>query len=146
MNYDYFKLYLKKMCGAYQEPIRYRDYNVLINDLDKYYHDFFGCMIVARDEKNRCDIPICTKEFQNGKEVYTDVYNAINGSEETIKEEKSNDEIIEEESNDEEELVFEDLTTHKKIKKKKKIIIRDEKKIIKRLARRKFGSLSQKFY
>ena len=147
MNYDYFKLYLKKLCGVYKDPIIYKDYNTLINDLGKFYHDYKGCMIVARDKINKCDTPICSKDFANGIEVNSNVYREVEYEE--LDFDYENDDFEEEffDMEDEEQLDNSNIipysytTRSKKKKIKIKKIIKDEKKIIKRLARRRFNSV-----
>ena len=65
MNYDYYKLYLRNQHYGYEEAKYYKDFNKLLNDLGKYYHDFKGCLIIARDKINDCDVLVCSKEFNN---------------------------------------------------------------------------------
>ncbi len=64
-RYKHYKLYLRKFCGSYDDPIPFDNLDKLLNMLDRYFYDFAGYLIIAWDTEWKSDIIITSGDFDN---------------------------------------------------------------------------------
>lgn len=67
MGIDYYKLYLRKFCGSYEDAKVCETEEKLLKLIDINYNNYAGCLIIARDKQNNQDIIIGSRNFENTK-------------------------------------------------------------------------------
>lgn len=67
MGIDYYKLYLRKFCGSYDDARICETEEKLLKLIDINYNNYAGCLIIARDKQNDQDIIIGSRSFENAK-------------------------------------------------------------------------------
>ena len=67
MGIDYYKLYLRKFCGSYDDAKICETEEKLLKLIDINYNNYAGCLIIARDKQNDQDIIIGSRSFENAK-------------------------------------------------------------------------------
>ena len=67
MGIDYYKLYLRKFCGSYEDAKICENEEKLLKLIDINYNNYSGCLIIGRDKQNNEDIIVGSRWFNNEK-------------------------------------------------------------------------------